>query len=97
MLAQVLKLDFHVVVPSEGPMVARAELEVFRTKIDMLVSPRYMLVKNGVAKGQLMAQLKTDDSGWRLKFTESQLDGFYAELLKTQELVPMRSGRLPPR
>ena len=27
-----------------------------------------------------MAQLKTDDLGWQLKFTSDQLDGFYAEL-----------------
>jgi glyoxylase-like metal-dependent hydrolase (beta-lactamase superfamily II) len=83
-LAQVLELDFDVVVPSEGPTVTRAELEVFRTKIDTLVSRATALVKDGVAKNQLMAQLKTDDLGWRFKFTESQLDGFYAELSKTR-------------
>jgi hypothetical protein len=39
-----------------------------------------VLVKNGIAKDQLMAQLKADDLGWRLDSTGDRLDGFYAEL-----------------
>jgi cyclase len=79
-LAQILKLDFDVVVPSTGPLVTRAALEAFKTKIDLLISRASTLVKNGVAKDQLMAQLKTDDLGWRLNFTGDPLDRFYAEL-----------------
>jgi len=79
-LAQVLKLDFDVVVPSVGPMVTRAELEAFKTKLDTLVSRATGLVKNGVSKDQLMARLKTDDLGWRFSFTGDQLDRFYDEL-----------------
>ena len=82
-LAQILKLDFDLVVPSAGPLVTRAALEAFKTKIDTLVSRASTLVKNGVAKDQLMAQLKTDDLGWRLNFTGEPLDRFYAELLQT--------------
>ena len=81
-LAQVLKLDFDVAVPSSGPPVTRADLESFKTKIDTLVSRATGLAKNGVPKDQLMAQLKTDDLGWQLNFTGSQLDSFYAELTK---------------
>lgn len=83
-LAQVLKLDFDVVVPGTGPVVTRADLQAFKTKIDTLVSRATGLVKEGVAKDQLMAQLKTDDLGWRLSFTGGQLDGFYAELSRTK-------------
>lgn len=79
-LAQVLKLDFDVVVPSTGPMVTRAELEAFKTKLDTLVSRATALVKTGVAKDRLMAQLQTDDLGWQFSFTGDQLDRFYAEL-----------------
>jgi cyclase len=79
-LAQILKLDFDVVAPSEGPMVTRADLEAFKTKIDTLVSRATGLVKKGVPKDQLMAQLKTDDLGWRFNFTGDQLDRFYTEL-----------------
>ena len=84
LLAQILKLDFDVVVPGTGPMVARADLEAFKTKIDTLVSRAAGLVKKGVRKDQLMASLKTDDLGWRFNFTGGQLDRFYAELSRTK-------------
>ena len=79
-LAQVLKLDFDVVVPGSGPPVSRADLEGFKIKIDTLVSRASGLVEKGVPKDQLMAQLKTNDLGWQLNFTGDKLDGFYAEL-----------------
>jgi cyclase len=83
-LAQILKLDFDVAVPSTGPMVTRADLEAFKTKIDTLVSRATALVKQGVTKDQLRVQLKTDDLGWRFNFTDEQLDRFYAELSQTK-------------
>jgi cyclase len=83
-LAQVLKLDFDVVVPGTGPTVTRADLEAFKTKIDILVSRATALVSKGVAKDQLMAQLNTDDLGWHFSFTGNQLDRFYAELAGTK-------------
>ena len=79
-LAEILKLDFNVVVPGSGPMVTRANLEAFKSKIDTLVSRAAGLVKKGVPKNQLMAQLKTDDLGWRFSFTGDRLDHFYADL-----------------
>lgn len=79
-LAQVLKLDFDVVVPGTGPPVSRADLEAFKTKIDTLASRATELVTKGVRKDQLMAHLKTEDLGWRFNFTGDRLDRFYAEL-----------------
>lgn len=83
-MAEILKLDFDVVVPSTGPMVTRVELEAFKTKINVLVSRATGLVKQGVPKEQLMAQLKTDELGWRFNFTPDQLDRFYNELCQTK-------------
>lgn len=79
-LAQILKLDFDVAVPSYGPMITRAALEAFKTKMDTLVSRATGLVKQGVSKEQLLSQLKTDDLGWQLGFNGEQLDRFYTEL-----------------
>ncbi len=79
-LAEVLKLDFDVVVPGTGPTVTRSDLEGFKSRVDTLVSHAALLVRNGVPKNQLMAELKTDDLGGRLNFTGDQLDHFYAEL-----------------
>jgi cyclase len=83
-LAQILKLDFDLVVPGSGGAVTRADLEAFKTKIDTLVSRATALVKQGVPKDHLMAQLKTDDLGWHFNFTGDQLDHFYAELSDTK-------------
>jgi cyclase len=83
-LAQVLKLDFDIAIPSQGPPITRAELEAFKAKIDTMVARASGLVKQGVPKDRLMAQLKTDDLGWQLSLTGSQLDSFYADLAKTK-------------
>jgi hypothetical protein len=79
-LAEILKLDFDIVVPSKGSMVARADLEAFKAKIDTVASRAEGLVKAGVPKDQLMDKLKTNDLGWRFSFTGEPLDRFYAEL-----------------
>lgn len=79
-LGEILKLDFDVVVPGTGPTVSRADLAAFKARIDTLVSRAAGLVKKGVPKDQLMAQLETDDLGWSFTFTGAQLDCFYAEL-----------------
>ena len=79
-LEQILKLDFDVVVPSTAPVITRDDLVAFKTKIDILVSRARRLVESGVRKDQLLAQLDTDDFGWRFSFTASGLDRFYAEL-----------------
>ena len=83
-LAEILKLEFDVVVPSSGPTVSRADLEAFKTRIDTLVSRATVLVKKGVPKGQLMTQLRTDDLGWQFNFTGERLDRFYSELSGTK-------------
>jgi len=52
--------------------------------VDTLVSRAKELVKTGTSKDQLMAQLKTDDLGWRLNLTGDRLDMFYDELSKSK-------------
>jgi hypothetical protein len=83
-LAQILKLDFDIVVPGNGPMVSRADLERFKNKVDTLVSRATALVKKGVAEDQLMARLDTEDLDWRLNFTGDRLHRFYAELSRNK-------------
>ena len=83
-LAQVLKLDFDVAIPSQGAPISRADLQAFKDKIDTMVARASGLLKEGVPKGQLMAHLKTDDLGWHLSFTGNQLDSLYADLAGTR-------------
>jgi cyclase len=79
-LGEILKLDFDVVVPGSGPTVRRADLAAFKARIDTLVSRAADLVSKGVPKARLMAQLQTEDLGWKLAFTDAQVDSFYREL-----------------
>jgi glyoxylase-like metal-dependent hydrolase (beta-lactamase superfamily II) len=82
-LAQVLKLDFDTVVPDKGPVISRVQLEAFRRKLDTLVARATALVRNGVGKDRLMAQLRSYDLDWPLNLTSSQVDSFYSELIET--------------
>jgi cyclase len=84
-LDEILKLDFDVAVPGTGPMISRADLQAFRSKIDTLVSRAAALVKRGVPKSRLMAELETDDLGWRFSFTGQRLDRFYAEMAGSKQ------------
>jgi cyclase len=79
-LAQILKLDFDIVVPSKGAMITRDELVAFKTKIEILASRARELVNKGVPKEQLLPQLNTEDFGGRFSFTPDELDRFYDEL-----------------
>ena len=83
MLAQVLRLDFDIAVPSSGPEISRAELEAFKSKIDTLLVRATDLVKKGATEDQFIGQLKTDDLGWNLHFPAQRLHSLYAELSRT--------------
>ena len=67
-----------------GAPITRADVEAFKAKIDTMVARATGLVRQGVPKDKLMAQLKTEDLGWQLSFTGDQLDSFYADLAKTK-------------
>lgn len=87
-LADVLKLDFDVVVPGKGPGVSRAGLEAYKNKLDAVVSRARALVKQGVPKSELLAKLASDDLGWRPTLTSDQLDHFYAEISRAKDANP---------
>jgi cyclase len=79
-LAEVLKLDFDLAVPGQGPPVTRSDVAAFKAKLDTVVSRARALVAQGVTKEKLMAELRTEDLGWRFALTPEQVDRFYAEL-----------------
>jgi cyclase len=79
-LAEVMKLDFDVAIPSSGEPITRADLQAFQAKVDTLVSRATQLVKTGVPKDQFMTQLKTDDLVLHFDLNTNQIDSFYAEL-----------------
>jgi glyoxylase-like metal-dependent hydrolase (beta-lactamase superfamily II) len=86
-LDQVLKLDFDTAIPGHGndPMT-KADVQKFRDNLNTIVTRARELVKKGVPKEQLFAQLKTDDIGWNINTQQwtqpARLDPFYDELSK---------------
>src|SRR5262249_15725898 len=78
-LAEILKLDFDIAVPSKGPIITRDDLVAFKTKIEILVAHARALVNKGIPKDQLLSRLDTEDFGWQFSFTADDLDHFYAE------------------
>jgi glyoxylase-like metal-dependent hydrolase (beta-lactamase superfamily II) len=85
-LDNVLKFDFDAAIPGHGPVSSRADVQRFRDKIVTLQTRTRELIKQGVAKDQYLAKLKTDDLGWGLGadtlFVRNAAGGFYEELAK---------------
>jgi cyclase len=80
-LNAILKLDFDTAIPGAGPVLTRADVEAFRGKFSTVMMRAAELVKSGVAKEELLKQLKTDDVGWAPRVP--QVDPFYEELALT--------------
>jgi hypothetical protein len=62
-LAEVVKLDFDMVIPRKGPVTTRPDLEAFKVRVDALVAHAAVLLNQGVSKDQLMSRLKAVDLG----------------------------------
>lgn len=81
-LDDILKLDFDTAIPGNGKPMTKADVEAYKTKIDLFVSRARALVKQGVPKEQLMAKIQTDDLGWMPRVPN--VDAFYADLEKSK-------------
>ena len=77
-LDAILTLDFDTAVPGAGPVLTKADVQAFRTKIGTVIGRSAALVKAGVPADQLLMQLKTDDLGWTPRIP--MVDAFVAEL-----------------
>jgi glyoxylase-like metal-dependent hydrolase (beta-lactamase superfamily II) len=77
-LEAMLKLDFDTAIPGNGNALTKADVQAFKMKFDTMVDRATELVRNGVAKDQLLMQLKTDDLGWTPRIPN--VDAFYDEL-----------------
>ena len=78
MLAGVLKLDFDAAIPGNGDVLTKADVQAYKTKFDTMIARARELVRKGVPKDQLLAQLKTDDLGFTPRVPK--VDAFVAEL-----------------
>jgi cyclase len=76
-LAGVLKLDFDAAIPGNGDVLTKADVQAYKTKFDTMIAKARDLVRKGVPKDQLLAQLKADNE-WAPRVPN--VDAFYAEL-----------------
>lgn len=77
-LDRLLQLDFDTAIPGAGPVLARADVEDFRTKFNTVIGRARDLVRQGVPKDELLSRIPTDDIGWGLRVP--LIDAFYEEL-----------------
>jgi len=76
----ILKLDFDTAIAGNGNPLTKADIQEYKTKIDTFLMRAKEAVRQGVPKDQLMAQIKTDDLGWKPR--APNVDPFYDELTK---------------
>ena len=79
-LDAMLKLDFDTAIPGAGPVLTKADVAAFRTKIGAVIDRASAAVKAGVPANELLKQIKTDDLGWAPRIP--MVDAFVAELKK---------------
>ena len=76
-LAGVLKLDFDAAIPGNGDVLTKADVQAYKTRFDTMIAKARELVRKGVPKDQLLAQLKTENE-WAPRVPD--VGAFYAEL-----------------
>jgi cyclase len=81
-LDAVLKLDFDTAIPGNGNPISKADVQAYRNKVALFVSRAREAARSGVAKDQLMSQIKTEDLGWMPRVPN--VNPFWEEISKTQ-------------
>jgi len=83
-LDEILKLDFDVVIPGHGPLLTKERVRSDRDKLVKMNERMTALVRKGVPKESVFAQLGLADLGWdktvsTVAFTGG-LSGYYDEM-----------------
>ena len=83
-LDRILELDFDTVIPGHGPILTKADVQVFRNRFVTLRSRMSQLITSGVRKEDVVNRLQTDDLNWPLApdglFVQRSLSGFFDEV-----------------
>lgn len=79
-LTDLLKLDFTVAIPDDGPAVSRAGVENLESRLNILISRGAAMVKNGLSKESLFARMDSGELGMKLDLNREQLAAVYGEL-----------------
>ncbi len=79
-LDKMLALDFDTAIPGHGPVLTKAQVLVFRNKMQTLNERMAALIKSGGSKNDVPTRIKLDDLDW--PFPPGALSGLYDELSK---------------
>jgi len=79
-LDNILKLDFDTAIPGHGPVLTKAQVQVFRNKMQTLNERMAALIKSGGRKTDIASRIRLDDLDW--PFQAGALDGLFDELSK---------------
>ena len=77
-LDNILKLDFDTAIPGHGPVLTKAQVQVFRNKMQTLNERMAALIKSGGKKTEIATRIRLDDLDW--PFQPNALDGLFDEL-----------------
>jgi len=83
-LEGVLKLDFESAIPGRGEPKTRADVQAYKTRVDLVISRASDAIKAGATKENLATQVKIDDMApWTAQFFSATFFGnLYDELKK---------------
>lgn len=79
-LDRALALDAELIVPGEGPPVARAQLEVFKARLETLVMRGRALLDEGADPDRFVAGLRAAVPDWPLDLSAAQWAAWRADL-----------------
>lgn len=77
----VLALEFDTVIPGHGPIMRKADIRVFRSKFDQLLSRIRVLIDNGVGRDVIASELDIEDLNWPL--AAARIQAIYDELTQS--------------
>lgn len=79
-LDKILALDFDAAIPGHGPVLTKADVRVFRDKMQTLNERMTALIASGGRKEDIASRITLDDLGW--PFPAGGLNGLYDELAR---------------
>jgi len=79
-LDRLLAPDFDTVIPGHGPILRKADVRVFRSKFDQLLTRVQILIDNGVTHDSIVSEIDIADLNWPMPAT--RIEQIYDELTR---------------
>ena len=73
-----LSLDFDTAIPGHGPILTKADIRVFRGKLDKFMTRIKVLIDNGVERDRIAEELDIADLNWPMPM--GRIEAVYDEL-----------------